>query len=447
MKAGRKTIDALLSHNGCRIEVSTGIVVPKGIEFIPPRVLIGGNSNTRAKLEKDIHEWEETIRNKYIQLVSLHGMVFSADIFRAGMKLTVAATRGDLVIDVRTTLFSFFNQFGERVDAGLASKKSTGTPYAKKSKDNLKRVVKIINSFIAKYGDFDFGKYNLDTEKTIGKPIVISVYDDLCQRIKDYMISERKFGSISVLNNVNKVKFIIGEMCEIHGINICNRYLAKLKYSRPNNSYIVAMSQEQFEWVISNEDKIRRENSYLGANGYIDFLIAALMTAARVGDLNKFTVDNLIKTDDGYILHYIPEKTKNSSGAKVEIPISERLAKMFLTNAENYNGKLLRLNIKSIQLISEKIRQILRKYEIFQNPIHVQDRYGNISVMPFWKAFKFHSTRASLITYLLSKGEQETVIKSISGHALDSSSFKSYTNITKAMRQRTMQRLALIGSD
>jgi len=58
-------------------------------------------------------------------------------------------------------------------------------------------------------------------------------------------------------------------------------------------------------------------------------------------------------------------------------------------------------------------------------------------------AFKFHGTRASLITYLLSKGQQETIIKSISGHTLDSQSFTRYVKISNDMKLKAMQKIAM----
>lgn len=447
MKKGRRTIDSLLSHNSYRIEVSTGITIPDDMEFIQPRTFVGGHPNDRARLEQELYDWETKIRNKYSAMVATHGYGFPNDIFRSSIRLTTSEARGSEVVDTRTTLSAFIEQFRDRMNSGLMTKRSNGKPYSNMTIRLLGMIIDVIEEFIITQGDFDFGKYNLDTESTVGKLTVVRAYDDLCERYKSFLIKEKKYGNYVIHDYTVRMGFIIRDRCESHGINLSNRYLAKLKYSSPRERIVVALSQEQFEWILNNEQRIREDHRMLTwANEVIDYMIAGLLTAARIGDLNRLTINNLIKTEDGYILSYVPHKTKNSSGVKVEIPIPERLVKMFLANAEKHNGKLLYTKHEStIDSASPYLKEILKKYDVFHNQVQVQDKHGEIEIKPFWRAFRFHSTRASLITYLLNQGEQETVIKSISGHTLDSSSFKVYTDISTAMKMRTMQKVAMIG--
>lgn len=447
MKRGRRTIDSLLSHNGFRIEVSTGISVPESIDFVHPRTFVGGHPNDRARLEQELFDWENCIRNKYNNMIAVHGTFLPNDVFRSGMKNTASEARGNDVVDIRTTLSAFIQRYEDRLDSGLATR-DNGKPYSSKTIHVVKHMIGMVNEYILMKGDFDFGKYNLDQEGSVGKAAIVRAYDDFFEGFKLYMVNHKNLGGYTIQNAVVKLKFIITHSCEEFGINISDRYLSRLRYSIRGEKSVVAMSQEQFEWILLNEEKIRNDHSTsLGYDQVIDFIIAGMLTAARVGDLSRLTMNNLIKTDSGYILSFVPNKTKNSSGVKVDIPIPDRLVKIFLKNAQKYNGQLLRTRSGDFSSLSFFTKKILKKYEIFQNVVHCQDKHGNIIAKPFWMAFKFHSTRASLITYLLSKGEQETVIKSISGHSIDSASFKAYVNITNTMRQRTMQRLALIGVD
>lgn len=448
MKKGRKTIDSLLSHNGLRIEVSTGISLPDNIEFVPPRTFVGGHRDVRDSLEQKLFDWESSIRSRYNNLVAIHGTFIPADVFRTGIRVTLSDLRGDDVVDCKSTLSSLLVKYKSRLSSGVATR-SNGKPYSERSVEIYVHVIDRMLEYIRKYGDFDFGRFNLDSEAALGKAVVVRAYDDFFEGYKTFMMKDKNYGIYTISDSVTKIKFVIRDMCEASGINITDRYLAKLRYSSSGERVVMALSQDQFEWILKNESVLRHDNRHSKALlRTIDFMIAGLLTAARVGDLFALTTNNLIKTDDGYILSFIPKKTKGSSGVKVEVPIPDRLVKMFLSNAEKHGGRLLATGIIDIPSnISDQVRSIIRRYPIFQNMVQVQDSHGNIVLKPFWMAFKFHSTRASLITYLLSKGEQETVIKSISGHTSDSRSFRAYTNITNTMKQRTMQRIALIGVD
>lgn len=309
----------------------------------------------------------------------------------------------------------------------------------------MRYVVNLIEEFVIKYDDFDFSRYNMDTESISGKAFVVRAYDEMCERFKAFLINDKKLGDHSITNTITMTIFLIKEMCEEHGINISQRYLQRMRYTSSRNRIVVTLSPEQFEWLLSNELTLRHDNRFVrNGDDRIDYIVAALLTGARFGDLNKITINNLIDTGSGYVLSYVPNKTRNSSAVKVEIPIHDRLVKIFLRNADRYSGSLLNPAIRDM---SRRVKQIIRKYPVFQNSIHTQDPRGNIVVKPFWMAMKFHSLRASLITYLLSRGEQETVIKSISGHTLDSTSFKAYTNITNAMKQKAVMALQTIGAE
>ena len=447
LKAGRRTVDSLLSHNGYRIELSTGITLPDGIGFEHPRTFTGGHPNDRAELESQISSWESKIRSKYDQLVVNHGYGFPNDVFRNAMRIGVSEARGVQVVDGRTTLSAFVEQVNERIASGLITRKSNGRPYTKRSLDMLRFIVDRIDEFVIKYGDFDFGRYNLDTEDVLGKLQVVNAYDKLCEQFKNFLIKDKNYGNRCVEDTVCKTKFIIKERCESHGINITDRYLSKLKYKGSVEQVVVPLSQEQFEWILGNEDRLREDNRMSKwAGSFIDYLIAGLLTGARISDLDKLTMDNLIKNDDGYILSYTPQKTRNSSGATVEVPVPERLVNIFLKNANKYDGKLLKAKgTTPVKHAAACCREIIKRYDIFQAPTHIRDKHGNLIVKPFWKAFKFHGTRASLITYLLANGEQETIIKSISGHTLDSQSFTRYVRITNDMKLKTLQKVAMLG--
>jgi integrase len=446
-KSGRKKINSLLTHNSFRIELSTGITIPDHIDFVQPKSFIGTDQAEIVRLQNELTEWENGIKNKYSSMVSSYGYGFSNQLFKSEIRVLPNSVSGDITNSNGTTLSAFIQQFSGLINSGVMYKKSNGKPYSNKTIELLKIIVNVINEFISMHGDFDFGMYNLDTESSIGKMVVIKAYDDLFDRYKSFLINDKMYGVYVVHDYIIRLGFIIRDRCDNNGINLSNRYMEKLKYNSPRERIVVALSKNQFEWILNNEQTMRNDfSNTTWGNQIIDYMIAGLLTAARIGDLNRLTINNLIKNDDGYVLSYVPHKTKNSSGVKVDIPVNDRLVKIFLRNAEKYNGKLLHTTHEStIDEASSHVKNILKRYDIFQNQVQTQNKYGDIETKPFWKAFKFHSTRASLITYLLEQGAQETVIKSISGHTLDSSSFKAYTDISNSMKIRAMQKISMIG--
>ena len=443
--SARKTINSILSHDGYRVEVSTGIKMPDGASLNHPRSFIGCDSSQVVVLNGLLDSWEAKVRDRYSKLISKHGYGFSNDIFRESMRAGFVDDKVHTVVDTRTTLSGFSCQVKDRISSGLITKKSNGQPYTKRSLEMLSFISDRISEFVNKHGDFDFGKYNLDTETKFGKMYIVNSYDNLCEKFKLFLINDKGYGSRCIEDVVAKTKYLIKDRCESHGINISDRYLLKLRYRGNQYQIVVSLSSEQFEWILNNEHRIREDNRHnKWADSFIDYIIAALLTGARISDLDSLTSHNLIKTEGGYILSYTPQKTRNSSGKTVEVPVPERLVKIFQSNSDRY-GKLLNCKIDTgITHAAQYCRRIIKNYEIFQTPTQVRDKHGNIVTKPFWEAFKFHGTRASLITYLLSAGEQETIIKSISGHTLDSQSFTKYVRITNDMKVKTMQRIAMM---
>ena len=368
MKVGRRTVDSILSHNGFRTEVSTGIVIPDGVTFIHPRTFVGGQADEITRLESCLLDWELKIKTKYTNLVNAYGYSFPNEIFREQMKLSVSHVNQLSYVDTKTTLSSFIDKYRDKINSGFVTKKSNGKLYSKRSMDLFLCCINNINEFIKRYGDFDFNKYNLDKENIIGKLAVVNAYDNLCETYKKFLISDKNYGNATTEDTLVKTKFIIKEQCEAHGINLSDRYLMKMKYRNKSENVVVSMSQEQFDWVIDNEQLIRKDSEHISwADSFIDFFIAGLLTGARISDLDGLTLNNLIEIDGTYFLSYTPKKTKNTSGTTVEVPVPDRLVSIFKKNANANNGKLLKSNKYNIvNNACRYCRDIISKYKIFQ---------------------------------------------------------------------------------
>jgi hypothetical protein len=442
LRPSRRTIDAIVGSGSKRIELSTGVKLPPYISFdSATKTFKGGAAGERMSLESQLFEWERSIRDKHSLIVVNHGTQIPKDVFRFGMKTTNAEMR-EAVVDTRATLSAFCDQIQNKIDKKILSRKD-GKPYADNSLQRFESLLASVKEF-SEIIDFDFAKYNLDTEKVLGKSRVIEAYDEFAQVFKNFL-RKKEYGDYAFASILSFIKSIINDRCEHHGIAISRRHLDKFKSTANKDRIVIVMSDEQFEWIINNEATMRHDFRHLRKKLVaVDYILAGLLTAARIADLDALTMSNLQKAKDGsYTLRYIPLKTKNSSGLMVEVPVAKKLLDIFLRNAEKSNGKLL--PPWNITCACRHMREVLKKYEIFQEDVQTQDKHGKIVCKPFWEAFKFHGTRGSLITYLLSQGEQETAVKSISGHTIDSSSFKRYAKITSKMKVQAMAKVAAIG--
>lgn len=441
VREGRKIIDCILGHNGHRIELSTGIKLSEGVYFNPAGTFTGGTNIERGRLSSELHQWETLMRNRYNDIVSMHGYGFSHNLFSSNMRAVVAMKKGFDVVDGRATLSAFLTQFKDRLDSGKMTKKSNGRKFSEGTRTIYFRTITITEEFIIKYADFDFAKYNHTTEAVIGRAEVLNAYDDMCENFKIFLSKDHGYGQHATSNYINILRTIIVDRLESHGIIVTDRHLSKLKFKAPADAIVVAFSPEQYEWFMNNESLVRDDCKGIKTHSVmVDYMYGGLLTAARISDLMAFDMSNLIKTDRGYVLSYIPVKTKDTSGKKVEVPVAPLLLRIFLKNAELYNGKLLPPNMYR-ERASDYTRAILKKYSIFHNLVQFKDPFGVIKSAPLYEAFVFHGTRASLITYLIRKGEPEYVVKSFSGHSLDSKSFKVYTDISMADKIGAMNRL------
>jgi hypothetical protein len=173
-------------------------------------------------------------------------------------------------------------------------------------------------------------------------------------------------------------------------------------------------------------------------------MIAGMVIGARKCDLRSFTVENLKTDEDGSVsLRYIPQKTKNSSGSIVEFPdVPKIVLEIFRKNAESFEGKLLPPNIAD-EALSVSLRNVLKLHPQFNNYIRTINDKGEFKVIKFHEAFHFHCCRASMITYNLSKGMTETMVKRLSGHSLNSTSFQKYVRMSPEVKKAAV--LAVYG--
>ncbi len=163
-----------------------------------------------------------------------------------------------------------------------------------------------------------------------------------------------------------------------------------------------------------------------------DIFIFQCMVGCRVGDLLKFTYDNLT----GNVLAYVPHKTRdNSMSLQVTVPLNETALRI-VKKYEDYpgrNGKLL--PFISAQKYNDDIKSVFtlcgitRKVPVLNK---VTDEY---EMRPLNEVASSHMARRTFIGNLYKKVKDPSLIGKLSGHVEGSKAFARYRDIDMDIKQ------------
>jgi integrase len=429
LKKGRSALIAIVGRGTSRFELGTGVLVPQGVVFSAPKSLTGGNHKERNQCDADLNLWENSLRTKWDKLTAVNPLATPADL------KTMISTGKQKEAGFDATLLGWINKLTSRIDKGELANETTGTQLAPSSIVSMRGFVSIIEAFILKHGDFDFGRYNSGNALLLGKPPIVNKYKTLGAEFKNYLLVECGYANETTKQIINKLKRLIRNFSKEYGISIEPELLDPLKFrvaKKNSDEDIIALDDDQFEFILNNEHLLRGSAIRAKQQDVVDYIIAGLLTCARKGDMNVWRESNLRPDGDDYHLRFVPEKTKRSSQVVVDLfPLNHRLVEIFKKNLERH-GKLMP---PMPRILSRAIRSIMEKHTIFDRLIVIRTAKGEFVTKKASAAFKAHSLRSSGITYLLSKGMPEMAVKKISGHSQNSESFSAYAKVLEKNKQ------------
>lgn len=154
-----------------------------------------------------------------------------------------------------------------------------------------------------------------------------------------------------------------------------------------------------------------------------DIFIFQCLVGCRVGDLMKFTKENI----DNNILSYIPSKTAKNLPKTVEVPLSENAIKLIVKYKEN-KGKAL-FPFISPQKYNDAIRNIftlagITRVITWYNPQTKQGEQKQLNEIA-----SSHIARRTFIGNLYSNLKDPNLIGSMSGHVEGSKAINRYRDI------------------
>ncbi len=162
---------------------------------------------------------------------------------------------------------------------------------------------------------------------------------------------------------------------------------------------------------------------------YRDMFVFQCLVGCRFGDLVSFTTDNII---DG-VLEYVPEKTRNRTGASVRVPLGEK-AMAIIRRQDLRDGERLfknRFNFK----FNDAIREILTRAGITRIVTVINPSTRMEEKKPLNEIASSHMARRTFIGNLYKKVKDPNLIASMSGHAQGSKAFVRYRAIDDDMKK------------
>ncbi len=161
-----------------------------------------------------------------------------------------------------------------------------------------------------------------------------------------------------------------------------------------------------------------------------DIFVFHCMCGARIGDLLKFTRNNII---DGCI-EYIPHKTKRERITTVSVPLNS-IAQEILNKYISYeDGPLLPFTFE--QEYNRTIKTIFFETGITRNVTVLNTITRFEEIKPINEVASSHMARRYFIGNMYNKIQDPSLISSLTGHVPGSKSFERYRTIDKEVKKK-----------
>jgi integrase len=166
-----------------------------------------------------------------------------------------------------------------------------------------------------------------------------------------------------------------------------------------------------------------------------DIFIFQCLIGCRVGDLMRFTKDNLV----GGAIEYVPRKTKEGRPVAVRVPLNAT-AKEIVERYADVEGDSL-LPFISEQKYNVAIKKIFARAGITRKVTIINPTTGEEERRPINEIASSHLARRTFIGNLYKKVKDPNLIGALSGHREGSKAFARYRDIDEDMRKELVDML------
>ena len=168
-----------------------------------------------------------------------------------------------------------------------------------------------------------------------------------------------------------------------------------------------------------------------------DIFVFQCLVGCRIGDLYRFTKNNII----GTTLEYVPYKTKEEKQRVVQVPLNAT-AQAILAKYQTAERSTL-FPFISKQRYNDAIKEIFTKADLTRAVIVINPVTGEEESIPLNTAASSHLARRTFIGNLYKKVKDPNLIGVLSGHTEGSRAFARYREIDHSMKQELVEMIDL----
>ena len=168
-----------------------------------------------------------------------------------------------------------------------------------------------------------------------------------------------------------------------------------------------------------------------------DIFVFQCLVGCRIGDLYRFTRNNIIDTT----LEYVPYKTKEEKQRVVKVPLNAT-AQAILAKYQTPDNSLLFPFIAK-QRYNDAIKEIFTQVGLTRAIITINPVTGKEESVPLNTAASSHLARRTFIGNLYKKVKDPNLIGVLSGHTEGSRAFARYREIDHSMKQELVEMIDL----
>lgn len=162
-----------------------------------------------------------------------------------------------------------------------------------------------------------------------------------------------------------------------------------------------------------------------------DIFILQCNIGCRIGDLYSFTTDNLIKSDKGTAIQYIPGKTKDEKPRVVKVYLTKTALEILERNKGRRLNYLMPYYDKN--KLNRGIRKVLELAGIDRTVTVINPSTGKSEQHPIYEVASSHMARRTFVGNLYKKVKDPCLVGKLSGHSEHSRAFTRYRDIDDDM--------------
>ena len=205
--------------------------------------------------------------------------------------------------------------------------------------------------------------------------------------------------------------------------------------NNPFRKYSVGTQKYGTPYYLTTEERDTLYRADLGddkdLNAARDIFVFQCYIGCRIGDLLSFSADNIVESDNGIAVQYIPSKTKDERPRVVKVYLAPTAIEI-LEKYRSRGGKTIFPYISTAKL-NDLVRAALKKAGVERvvttvNPVSKQSEQH-----PICEVASSHMARRTFIGNLYKKVKDPNLVGKLSGHCEGSTAFARYRDIDDDM--------------